>query len=238
MSCTKGARYRQTQTRQLLLETGLVEAFHEPAAIVTENSWLDDHHIGNARGNQFHKNCKSVNLVVDDLEQVLAITILQHGLSQLFHLLRRDPAPAVGNFFQASNLEALPTLKRGNELPRLRRLSWVPVSSQSITAAHDFHIELALLQIERVYVGDFEFTTWAGLDVRSNVAHLVVVEVQAGDRIVAQRLFGLFFDAQCALLTVELDHAIAFGVMHVVGKHTGTGTAFGRALEQTLKAWP
>ena len=44
---------------------------------------------------------------IDDLQQVLPILVLEHGLGQLAHLLLGDPAVAVSNALQAGNLQTL-----------------------------------------------------------------------------------------------------------------------------------
>ena len=47
---------------------------------------------------------------VDDLEEVLAILVLEHGLSKLAHALLGNPALTIGDALEAGYLEALALL--------------------------------------------------------------------------------------------------------------------------------
>ena len=98
-----------------------------------------------------------------------------------------------------------------------------------VAPAHDFDFQLLALQINAVEVGDLQLAARRGLQIARQVAHLGVVKVQTGDRIVRLGAGGLFFDAQGAALRIKGHHAIAFGVLHMVGKHRGTvGAGMGR----------
>ena len=83
-------------------------------------------------------------------------------------------------------------------------------------------MELAHFEVAFVDVGDFELAAGRWADVGGDVADLLVVKVQAGHRIVGRRVPGLFLDADGTLLRIELDHAVALGVVHMVGEHAGT----------------
>mmetsp|Transcript_13933 Transcript_13933/g.26024 ORF Transcript_13933/g.26024 Transcript_13933/m.26024 type:complete len:214 (+) Transcript_13933:860-1501(+) len=96
-----------------------------------------------------------------------------------------------------------------------------------VAAAHDLDAELAAPQVLGVHISDLQLTAGAGLDIGRDVADLLVIEIQAGDRVVALRRLGLFFDGQGALVGIELDHAIALGVGHVIGEHAGARVACG-----------
>ncbi len=107
---------------------------------------------------------------------------------------------------------------------KLRRLEQAVVGAgvePGVAAAHDLDVELAQLEVALVDVGDLELAARRRLDVGRDVADLAVVEVQARDRVVALGHLGLFLDAEGAEVTVEFDHAIALGVVHMIGKHAG-----------------
>ena len=104
-----------------------------------------------------------------------------------------------------------------------------------VAAAHDLHAELLLLQVGGVDGGDLELAARARADARGDVAHLLVVEVQARDGVVALGGAGLFLDGKRALLPVELHHAVALGIVHVVGEDGGPRLARGRALQGGLQ---
>ena len=94
-----------------------------------------------------------------------------------------------------------------------------------IAALHDLYVELVALQIRVVHCGDFQFSTGAGFDGFGNVNHLVVVEIQASDGVVAFGLGRFFFDAAGFALGIKRYHAIALRVLHMVGENGGTGWA-------------
>ena len=159
---------------------------------------------------------------MNDLHEVLAVAVLQHGLGEFFNLFGRDPAGTVGNFFQTGHFEALAFFERGDELAGFEQAVVRAGVEPGVAPAHDFDIELGLSQVAGVHIGDFQLATGAGADAGGDVAHLLVVEIKPGDGVVALGLLGLFFDAEGALGLVKLDHAIALGVGHVVGEDAGT----------------
>ena len=61
--------------------------------------------------------------------------------------------------------------------------------------------------------------------------HLLVVEVETGDRVVAPRPGGLLLDAQHLAGGVDLGHAVALGVADPVAEHRGARGPGGRALQ-------
>ena len=104
-----------------------------------------------------------------------------------------------------------------------------------VAAAHDLHAELAALQIGAVDVGDLQLAARRRLQVPGDVHHLLVVEIQAGDRVVRLRLQWLLFQADGLAALVELDHAVALRVQHVVGEDAGAGLALRSAAEQLVE---
>jgi hypothetical protein len=121
----------------------------------------------------------------------------------------------------AGHFQALAALQRGDELAGVQQAVVRAGVQPGVAAPHDLDVELALLQVGVVDGGDLQLAARAGLDRLGDVHHLAVVKVQPGDGVVAARLFGLFLDADGAPAGVELDHAVALGVVHVVGKHRG-----------------
>ncbi len=92
------------------------------------------------------------------------------------------------------------------------------------------------MHVQAVEIGDFQFAARAGSQHLGQLDHAPVVEVQAGHRVVAARLLGLFLDAQHASLLVQLGHAIGLGILHVVAKHGCPHFAAGHVLEQAAQA--
>ena len=112
-------------------------------------------------------------------------------------------------------------LQRGDELPRFEQAFVGAGVQPGVAAAHDFDVELALLEIQAVQVGDFVFAACGGFEALGQVHDLVVVEVQAGDGVAGLGGLGLFFEAQHFALGIEFGDAVALGVVHVVGKDAG-----------------
>ena len=102
-----------------------------------------------------------------------------------------------------------------------------------VTSTHDLDLESIAKEVMLVDVRDLEFAPGRRLDVRGDIADLLVIKVKSGDGIVAARSGGLFFDAHRTLAIVELNHALPFGVVHVIGKYRCTRLARIRVLEQS-----
>jgi hypothetical protein len=80
------------------------------------------------------------------------------------------------------------------------------------------HIELISIQIRLVDGSNFQLSPSAGLDRLGNIHHLVIVEIKPGNGVVALRLEMFFFNAAGFSLGIKRHHAIALGVLHMVGK--------------------
>ena len=157
-------------------------------------------------------------------------------MGELNQLVAVDVAHPVGNFFQAGHLEVLPLLNGGDEVGRFHHRIVGPGVEPGIAAAHQLDVELALFEVDRVDVGDFEFAAGRRLDVLGDVDHLVVVEVQPRYRVVRLRLGWLFFDRNGVHLVVEFHHPEAFRIVDVVAKDGRPAGLLGRRLNQLGQA--
>ena len=135
-----------------------------------------------------------------------------------------------GDLFNTTHLEPLAALDDLYELGGLHEAFKGSGVEPGRTAVHDLDAELATAQVLSVDVGDFVLAAGRRLEVGGNVNDLVVVEVEAGHRVVALGLRGLFFDRKGLALRVKLDHTVALGVAHGVGKHDTT-LGVGRGLQ-------
>ena len=79
-------------------------------------------------------------------------------------------------------------------------------------------VQLSSLQVNVIDTGDFQLPAPSRLECGSNVHHLVVIEIQAGDGESETRLPGLLFDAQVFPAVVEFDHGVPFRIPHRVDK--------------------
>ena len=146
----------------------------------------------------------------------------------MFELLCSDPAIAIGDLFRAGDFKALTVFDGLDELGGFDQRVVGAGIEPGITTAHDFNVELVLLEVDLVDGGDFQFTTSRGLDRFGDVDDLVVVEVETGDGITALRLSGLLFDGEGFAVGVEFDNAVTFGVSDVISKDGGaTGLGIG-----------
>ena len=141
-----------------------------------------------------------------------------------------NEALAVGDLFNTTHLQALAALDDLHELGGLHEALEGASVEPGRAAVHDLDAELAAAQVLAVDVSDFVLAARRGLEVGGDVDDLVVVEVQSGDRVVALGLCGFFFDRKGFALRVKLDHAVALGVAHGVGKHDAA-LRVGRGLE-------
>ena len=165
----------------------------------------------------------------------MPVAVLRQRLGKCFELFRRDPALAEGDFFRAGNLEALAFFNGRDELAGFEQAIVGAGVEPGIAATHDFDVELSLLEVEAVEVGDLEFAAGRGLEVAGQIDDLVVVEVEAGDGVVGLGLLRLFFEAKHFAAGVELGNAVALGVMNMVGEDRCAGAALVGAAEDLVE---
>ena len=99
-----------------------------------------------------------------------------------------DPVTAIRDFFGTRDLQALPLLHRRDERAASSSESCVPVSSHAYAAAHDLDIQRACVEIARLTSVISSSPRGDGLRSAAMSQTLVVVEVQAGHRVVRPRL--------------------------------------------------
>ena len=90
-----------------------------------------------------------------------------------------------------------------------------------VAALHDLHVKLAPVKVGLVDGSGLQFAPDAGFDGPRDVHHLLVVKVQVGDGEIALVLGRFFLNSVGLAVFIEGHHAVAFGVLHMVGKHRG-----------------
>ena len=80
-------------------------------------------------------------------------------------------------------------------------------------------MQRTLVQIYPVQVGNLQLTTSRGLQCLGPLHYLFVVEVQAGDCIIALGLFGFFLNGDSLAGVVQLHYAEPLRVVDVVAEH-------------------
>ncbi|MOA42678.1 hypothetical protein D3C78_1647480 [compost metagenome] len=100
----------------------------------------------------------------------------------------------IGNFFQASHFQPLALFNGMHEMTGFQqRVMGTGIEPGETTTQH-FYIECLPLQVSAVDVGDFQLATVGRFDALGNLDNIVVVEVQAGYRIVGFWLQRFLFN--------------------------------------------
>src|SRR5260370_10043920 len=88
-------------------------------------------------------------------------------------------------------------------------------------SAHHADVELIVLEIHAVDVGDFKFAALRRLETGGNFGDLTIVKIKSGDRVTGFRLLRFLFNAERLPVRIELDDAITLGVIDGVRKNAG-----------------
>ena len=127
----------------------------------------------------------------------------------------------VGDVLEASDLEAGALLHHFDEDGGFGEGVVGAGVEPGEAAAKGLDLEFAVGEKGLVDAGDLQFAAGGGLDVLGDVHHLVGVEVEADDGVVALGLFRFLFDAQAVAVLVEFSDAVAFGVGDPVAEDGG-----------------
>ena len=101
------------------------------------------------------------------------------------------------------------------------------------------HLQLAVAQERLVDRRDLQLAAGGRLDPLRDVHHLVGVEIEADDGVVALRLRRLLLDRKAVAVRVELRHAVALRVIDLVAEDRGLAVLRGgadRLLEERRQA--
>src|ERR1051326_7581498 len=90
-------------------------------------------------------------------EQILPVTALGQGFGLGGELIGADIALAEGDLFRTADLEPLPAFDHMHEFRRLQQALMGARIKPGDAAAHFFHRQRSLLEINTVDVGDFQF---------------------------------------------------------------------------------
>lgn len=154
-------------------------------------------------------------------QQVLAILVLGHGSGQLAKLVGRYPPVAEGSVFKTGNLKPLALLNHfhedGSLCQRVVRTGIQPGE----TAAQGLDLQFTIGQKGLVHGCNLKLATGRWLDALGNVHHLIGVEIQTHNGIVALGLLGLLLNRKAISLLVELRHPIPLRIRYPVAKYGG-----------------
>ena len=89
--------------------------------------------------------------------------------------------------------------------------------------AQQFDRQCILFEIAPVDLRDLQCAARRGLERPRKIDHPFIVEIQSRHRVTRSRALRLLFQRNCPSPVVELDHPIAIGIVHLVGKHARAG---------------
>ena len=150
-------------------------------------------------------------------------------------LLSRDVAHAVGNLFEAGDLEALAGLDGLDKGCGLQQGVVGAGVKPGVAAAHGLDVELVAREVGLVDVGDLELTAGRRLYCLRDIDDVLVVEIEASHGEIRLWLGWLFLEAHGLALLVKLDDAVALGIADVVGKDRRAVRLRSRALHHHSK---
>ena len=151
----------------------------------------------------------------------MAIAGLDIELAELFQFFIADPVLTPGNFFWASDFEALAFFNGGDELAGFKQAVVGAGVKPGVAAAHDFYLEFFAFEVDAVDIGYLEFSACAGFDIFCYFDNVVVVKVEARYCVAGFGFFGLFFDGDGLFVGVEFDDTVALRVGDCVGEDGG-----------------
>lgn len=165
-----------------------------------------------------------------EAQQILAVVVLSKRLGELVDLLSCDVAHAIGDFFEAGDLEALTGLDGLDEGCGLQQGVVRAGIEPGVAAAHGLDVELVAREVGLVDIGDLELTAGRWLYRLRDIDDVLIVEIETCHSKVRLRLGRLLLEAHGLALLVELDDTIALGVADVVGKDRRAVRLRGRTL--------
>lgn len=145
-------------------------------------------------------------------------------------LLSRDVAHAVGNLFEAGDLEALASLDGLDEGCGLQQGVVRAGVEPGIAAAHGLDMEVMAREVGLVDIGNLELTARRWLYRLRDRDDVLVVEIEARHGKIGLWLGRFLLEAHGLAPLVEFDDAVALGVADVVGKDRRAVRLRGRAL--------
>ena len=124
----------------------------------------------------------------------------------------------IGDFLQCGDLDALTPLDHLHEAARLDQAVHGARIQPRKAASHDLRPKGAVLQIHIVQRSDLQFAPCAGFHLLRQFADPLVVEIQAGDAVVALGIFRLFLHGKHLAVGIELHDAEAFRIVDEIAE--------------------
>src|SRR5205085_2880047 len=140
---------------------------------------------------------------LDDAAEVFAVRALAQAIGGAQYVVGCDGAEVIGDFFGAGDFQSLAQLDGLDEIRGLQQRLLRSRIEPRVAAAELLDSQRMLLEINAIEIGDLELSARRRFQIARDLAHLLVVEVQAGDGEVRARLRWLFFNGHGAAVIVE-----------------------------------
>src|SRR5262249_11067379 len=127
---------------------------------------------------------------------------------QAAQIVRVNKTARISNFLRTADQESLPVLNRANELRCLQQRIMASGVEPGIAAPELDDMKFLAFEVAPIDVCDLKFAAGRGAQAGGDVEHIVVVEVEAGDRPVRQELRRLLDDVDGLFGAIELQHAV------------------------------
>ena len=101
-----------------------------------------------------------------------------------------------------------------------------------VAAAQLLHVKLLFLEVNIVAVGDLKLASRGRLYRLRDVDYLVVVEIEPCDSVFGARVPGLLLDGDGVHVLVELNHTIAFRILHRIAEQSRAFLKLRRVLQE------
>ena len=179
------------------------------------------------------------DLTVGYALEVLAVGALAVTIRGLHELVARDPTILEGDLLHDRDRQTLRTLHGTHELPRLEQRIHRTGIQPRVTTTQRTHIQHARIQIHAVQIRDLQLATRARLHPLRVLDHVLVVEIQAGHRVMRLRMGRLLLDRHGLPILIELNHAIPFRIVDIIAEHARAPAGLGlrdRATQRRAQA--
>lgn len=179
------------------------------------------------------------DLAVGNALEMLAVGALAVTIRGLHELVARDPTVLEGDLLHDRDGKTLRTLHGTHELTRLEQRIHRTGIQPRVATTQRAHVQHARIQIHAVQVRDLQLATRARLHPLRVLDHVLVVEIQAGHRVMRLRTGRLLLDRHGLPILIELDHAIPLRIIDIIAEHARAPAGLGlrdRATQRRAQA--
>ena len=151
---------------------------------------------------------------------MLAVRRFSVCIRRFEQFLACNPAVTICNLFRSGDHDALTLLNDLHKLRRLNKRVHRAGVQPRIAAAEQLHVKRTVLKIHAVEVGDFQLAARGRFDLLCQLHDTLVVEIQAGNRIVRFRLFGFLFNRNHVTCLVKFHDTETLRVINIITEYS------------------